>query len=208
MYARLIMDVGADAVAQTAYDMGIQTSLGDEPNPAIALGGLSTGVSPMEMAMAYATLATGGEALSSSVGFGEEQAAFPVTIVRVTDSEGRVLDQNEVVRTRVIDPATAAMATTCLEGVIEHGTGTAAAIGRPAAGKTGTTQNYRDAWFVGYTPEIVTAVWVGYPTEQKAMTDVHGIKVTGGSFPAEIWAAYMKEAVKNIPSLRFSPSRL
>ena len=199
VYARLIMDVGADAVAQTAYDMGIQTSLGDEPNPAIALGGLSTGVSPLEMAMAYATLATGGEALSSSVRFGEEQAAFPVAIVRVTDSEGRVLDQNEVVRTRVIDPATAAMATTCLEGVIEHGTGTAAAIGRPAAGKTGTTQNYRDAWFVGYTPEIVTAVWVGYPTEQKAMTDVHGIKVTGGSLPAEIWAAYMKEAVKNIP---------
>ena len=199
VYARLIMDVGADTVADAAYRMGIQSSLGEEPNPAIALGGLTTGVSPLEMAMAYATLASGGEALDSSVRFGTEQGTFPVAIVRVTDSEGRVLDENSVVKTRVLDPGTAAMATSCLEGVIARGTGTGADIGRPAAGKTGTTQNYRDAWFVGYTPEIVTAVWVGYPTEQKAMTDVHGIEVTGGSFPAQIWAAFMKQALKDIP---------
>ncbi len=199
VYARLVMDVGADAVAETAYSMGIQTSLGDDPNPAIALGGLTTGVSPLEMAMAYATLATGGEALSSSVRFGEEQDAFPVAIVRVTDSDGSVLDENEVVRSRVLDEDTAALATDCLRRVISEGTGTAADIGRPAAGKTGTTQNNRDAWFVGYTPEIVTAVWVGYPTEQKAMTDVHGVTVTGGSLPAQIWAAFMKQALEDVP---------
>lgn len=203
VYARLIMAVGADAVAETAQDMGIVTSLGDEPGPAIALGGLTTGVSPLEMAMAYVTLAGGGERLSSSVAFDPEETSFPVAIVRVLDASGRVLDENEVVRTRVLDPDVAAMATSCLRTVIERGTGTAADIGRPAAGKTGTTQNYRDAWFVGYTPDIVTAVWVGYPTEQKAMTDVHGGKVTGGGLPAKIWAIFMKEAVADIPPTDF-----
>ena len=79
----------------------------------------------------------------------------------------------------------------------------AADIGRPAAGKTGTTTDYCDAWFVGYTPELVTAVWVGYPIERKPMTDVHGKKVTGGSLPAEIWAAFMKTALEGIPESDF-----
>jgi len=204
VYARLIMDLGADAVTQTAYDMGITTSLGEDPNPAIALGGLTNGVSPLEMAVAYATLASGGERLTSEVVFDPAKTASPVTIVRVTDSDGNVLDDNAAVRVRVLDPGVAALATTCLQTVITSGTGTAAAIGRPAAGKTGTTQNYRDAWFVGYTPELVTAVWVGYPTDQKEMTDVHGIKVTGGSFPARIWAAFMKAALTNTPVSDFA----
>lgn len=204
VYARLIMEVGADAVAQTAYTMGIQTTLGDDPNPAIALGGLHEGVSVMEMALAYATLAAEGESLSSSVDFSGDGLASPVIIVRVVDAEGRILDQNEAVRTGALDPALAAVATSCLEAVISDGTGTAAAIGRPAAGKTGTTSDYRDAWFVGYTPEIVTAVWVGYPTEQKGMTDVHGGKVTGGSLPAQIWAAYMDHAAARLPVTQFA----
>ena len=208
VYARLVMDVGADAVAETAYRMGIQTSLGEDPNPAIALGGLTNGVSPMEMAMAYSTLASGGEALDSSVDFAGDEGAFPVAIVRVTDSEGTVLDENQAVRTQVLDPEVAVTATSCLERVITEGTGSAADIGRPAAGKTGTTQNYRDAWFVGYTPELVTAVWVGYPSEQKAMTDVHGIQVSGGSFPAQIWAAFMKKALEDVPVTDFPSSSL
>ncbi len=204
VYARLIMDVGAKPVADTAYAMGIQTSLGQDPNPAIALGGLTTGVSPLEMAMAYTTLATGGERLSETVPFNPSSTAFPIVIDRVTDANGEVLDQNAISRTRVLDSGVASIVTSCLEGVITDGTGTAATIGRAAAGKTGTTSNYRDAWFVGYTPEIVTAVWVGYAAEQKAMTDVHGIKVTGGSFPAKIWATFMKQAVKDIPKSQFS----
>ena len=204
VYSRLIMDVGAEAVAQTAYDMGIQTNLGQEPNPAIALGGLTTGVSPLEMAMAYATLATGGERLSATVPFNPSSSSFPIVIDRVTDSTGEVLDQNGVTRTRVLDDGVAALVTSCLQGVISGGTGTAADIGRAAAGKTGTTSNYRDAWFVGYTPDIVTVVWVGYPDEQKAMTDVHGIKVTGGSLPAKIWAAFMKAALKEVPESQFA----
>jgi penicillin-binding protein 1A len=203
VYARLIMDLGAGKVAQTAYDMGITTSLGTEPNPAIALGGLTTGVSPLEMAMAYATLATGGERLEAQPAFDESDPAYPVTIVRVTDADGKELDESAVARTRVLDPDVAAMATSCLERVITSGTGTAADIGRPAAGKTGTTTDYCDAWFVGYTPDLVTAVWVGYPTERKPMTDVHGKKVTGGSLPAQIWAAFMKTAVAELPESDF-----
>ncbi len=206
VYARLIMDLGADSVAQTAREMGITTSLGDDPNPAIALGGLTTGVSPLEMAMAYATLATGGERLSQEIDFDPEETGRPITIVRVTDSEGTILDQNSAVRTRVLDAGLASMATACLELVVTSGTGTAADIGRPAAGKTGTTQNYADAWFVGYTPELVTAVWVGYPSDQKPMTDVHGIRVTGGSLPAQIWAAFMKKALEDVPVSDFLSS--
>jgi penicillin-binding protein 1A len=204
VYARLIMDLGADKVAATAYDMGITTSLGDPPNPAIALGGLETGVSPLEMAMAYATLATGGERLSSGIAFVPTQAGYPVTIVRVTDAEGNLIDENSVARTRVLDSGLAAVATSCLEQVITSGTGTAADIGRPAAGKTGTTQNYADAWFVGYTPDLVTAVWVGYPSAQKPMTNVHGAKVTGGSLPAQIWSSFMKKVLAGAPVSEFS----
>ncbi|MCL4367664.1 MAG: PBP1A family penicillin-binding protein [Actinobacteria bacterium] len=204
VYARLVMDVGPEAVAKTANDMGIQTSFGQNPNPAIALGGLTTGVSPLEMAMAYATLATGGERLTATVPFNPTSTSFPVVIDRVTDSTGKVLDKNSIKRTPTLDSGIAAVVTSILEGVITDGTGTAAQIGRPAAGKTGTTSNYRDAWFVGYTPDIVTAVWVGYSDEQKAMTNVHGIRVTGGSFPAKIWAAFMKQAVKSIPASDFA----
>ncbi|MFH1833855.1 MAG: PBP1A family penicillin-binding protein, partial [bacterium] len=181
VYARLIMEVGAAEVAKTAYEMGIVTSMGPEPNPAIALGGLTTGVSPLEMAMAYATLATGGERLSSLVTFDQSKTVFPVTIVRVTDSEGGILDQNAMERVRVLDGGLTAIVTSILQEVITSGTGTAADIDRPAAGKTGTTQDHRDAWFVGYTPELVTAVWVGYPDEQESMTNVRGLAVTGGS---------------------------
>ncbi len=193
LYARLMMDVGPENVVDTAHRMGIETQLA--PNPAIALGGLTTGVTPLEMAQAYGTLATGGNRLSGSVVFDPDHPQYPITITRVLGPQGELIDENRLVSTPVVDPRIAYTATEILKGVIDHGTGEAADIGRPAAGKTGTTQQYRDAWFVGYTPDLVTAVWVGYPDEQKEMTDVHGIKVSGGTFPARIWAAYMKEAL-------------
>ncbi len=204
VYARLIMDLGPAAVASTAKAMGIVTALGNPPNPAIALGGLTIGVSPLEMAMAYATLASGGKRLSNATVFDPSQASYPVTIVRVTDSAGKVLDESKPTWTQVLDPGLVSLTTSILQKVITEGTGTAADIGRPAAGKTGTTTDYRDAWFVGYTPDMVTAVWVGYPTEQKAMTDVHGGAVTGGSLPAKIWAMYMKEALDGTPKTDFA----
>ena len=181
VFAQLILDVGADRVAQTAQRMGITSDI--VPVPAIALGGLERGVSPLEMASAYGSLANGGE------------HAAPVSILEVRDLEGTVLFASEPTVERVVDADVAYLTTDLLTGVITRGTGRAAAIGRPAAGKTGTTQAYRDAWFVGYTPDVACAVWVGYPEEQREMDSVHGRRVTGGSFPAEIWAAFMKRAL-------------
>lgn len=201
VFARLIMDVGPESVVETARELGVDTPL--NPVPAIALGGLTQGVSPLEMATAYGTLATQGNRLQGSLAFDPERPRFPVGIVRVESAEGQLVDENDVVRTRVLDPALAYQTTSILTEVVARGTGTAADIGRPAAGKTGTTQEYRDAWFVGYTPQFVTAVWVGYPHEQTEMTDVHGQKVTGGSFPAQIWASYMRAIHEGIEPTDF-----
>lgn len=189
VYAQLIMKFGAEKVVETAKDLGITTKV--EPVPAIALGGLRTGVSPLEMANAYATLAAGGN------------RAKVLSISSVEGPDGKVIAENTPKTTRAIAQDVAFLTTDMLRGVITRGTGRAAGIGRPAAGKTGTTQEYRDAWFVGYTPDIATAVWVGYPDSQKEMKSVHGRVVTGGSFPAQIWASFMKTAHKSIDERSF-----
>lgn len=189
VFARLIVEVGADNVAKMARRMGIKSPV--EPYPAIALGGLERGVSPMDMATAYGTLANKGRHVE------------PTPIIKVTDSKGQILYQHKVKEEIVVSEETAFMVTSILEDVIKYGTGTKASIGRPAAGKTGTTQSYRDAWFVGYTPDLVTAVWVGHPKGQIEMRNVHGIKVTGGSFPASIWGRFMKAATKNMTLAKF-----
>jgi penicillin-binding protein 1A len=201
-FARLIMEVGPGRVVETAHSMGIASPV--DPHPAIALGGLTHGVTPLEMAMAYCTLATGGELIYGSVVFDEETPVAPISIVRVEMANGTLLDENRPVRTRVLEPRVAYLVTDSLTHVITAGTGKAADIGRPAAGKTGTTQAYRDAWFVGYTPDLATAVWMGYPKEQKPMTNVHGITVTGGTFPAEMWATFMVAALRGTPATAFT----
>ncbi len=176
VYARLIMDVGPQNVVDMAKRMGIVTPL--EPYPAIALGGLKTGVTPLEMASAYGTLANQGVHIK------------PTPVIKIMDSSGKVIEKNRNVKRSAMDPSVAYMVTDILQDVISYGTGTRARIGRPAAGKTGTTQNYRDAWFAGYTPDLVAAVWVGHPKAQISMLRVHGIRVAGGTFPAQIWARF------------------
>jgi membrane peptidoglycan carboxypeptidase len=109
---------------------------------------------------------------------------------------GKTLFQAKPKIDEALDPAVAYLTTDILKGVITNGTGTGADIGRPAAGKTGTTQEYRDAWFVGYTPQLAAAVWMGFPAAQTEMSDVHGRQVTGGSFPADIWSKFMRAALK------------
>jgi membrane peptidoglycan carboxypeptidase len=121
----------------------------------------------------------------------------------VKDADGKGLLEASPKTKEVLDPAVAYLATDMLKGVIKRGTGRSAEIGRPAAGKTGTTQQYRDAWFVGYTPDLVTAVWVGYPEAQREMTSVHGRNVTGGSLPADIWARFMKAALADTEPTAF-----
>ena len=195
VFAQLVLKVGADNVVGTAKDMGIVTKI--TPVPAVALGGMAEGVTPLEMASAYATLADGG------------MHAEPVGILKVTDKDGKDLFKADATAKRAIDAAVAYLTTDILKGVIQHGTGSAASIGRPAAGKTGTTQNNADAWFCGYTPDLACSVWVGYADSQKPMTSVHGIRVTGGSFPARIWAAFMKSALAGQPETQFKrPSGL
>ncbi len=182
VYARLIMQVGPEDVVTTAQKMGITSPL--EPNPAIALGGLSKGVSPLEMASAYGTIANRGIRIE------------PTGIVQVTDTEGKVLYEPEQARAQAIPEQVAVQEALMLHDVVEFGTATAARIpGVWAAGKTGTTQSYRDAWFIGYAEDISCSVWVGYREGQVDMTSVHGIKVTGGSFPAQIWKAFMQPSV-------------
>lgn len=182
VYARLIIRVGADKVVQTAKQMGIETTI--EPNPAIALGGLTQGVTPLEMASAYGTIASGGERHP------------PVVITKVTDDSGEVVMQPDPQPSRVLAESLAVEVSKILHEVVTRGTGVRADIGEWAAGKTGTTQSYRDAWFVGYSGDLVTSVWVGYPQGQVDMLDVHGRRVSGGTYPAEIWAAFMRKAVR------------
>jgi penicillin-binding protein 1A len=188
VYARVALQIGAGAVARQAHLMGVSSEL--HPVPAIALG--AEGVSVLDMASAYATLANNGTAITST------------TIKSVGLSGGGVLEPRQEVATDVVAPGNAYLLTQVLEDVIDRGTGTAADIGRPAAGKTGTTNDYADAWFVGYTPELVAAVWVGYPRGSVPMTSVHGIRVSGGTFPAMIWRSFMLEALAGEPVRGFT----
>ena len=208
VFARLVTEVGADAVAKTAADMGIASSLGDPVSPAVALAGPPAGATPLEMVMAYATLAAGGERLSARVTFDPSKIDDPLSIVKVTDTDGRLVDENGALGTRVMDPGIAELATSCLQGVITNGTGRAAAIGRPSAGETGTSDDGRNAWFVGYTPDLVAAVWVGYPDGQGATGAAPGAAgpapLSGSAFPAQIWARFMMAALAGTPVSDFS----
>lgn len=121
--------------------------------------------------------------------------APPVAVLKVTDDRGAVLFGSNTKPKRAVAQAVAAQASGMLRDVVERGTGTNARIGRAVAGKTGTTQSYRDAWFIGYTGDMVAAVWVGYRQAQVDMVNVHGIKVTGGSFPAIIWGKFATTAL-------------
>ncbi|MBU2598062.1 MAG: PBP1A family penicillin-binding protein [Actinobacteria bacterium] len=189
VYAQLIMDVGPGEVARTAMDMGITTTL--EPYPSIALGG--QGVSPLDMSAAFATLANNGIYIK------------PVPITKILDPNDQIIYEHEPEEgIRVLREANAYRLTKILEQVIQRGTGVRANIGRPAAGKTGTTQEHWDAWFVGYTPDMSTAVWVGHPEENIRMERLRGLLVQGGTYPAMIWKSFMQEALKDIPVTDFT----
>src|SRR5256714_41481 len=194
VYAQLDVDVGPKNVAKTAHLLGIRTHLDGIPSE--GLGGLRLGVSPLEMSSAYATLAAGG------------MYSEPRAIRRVGFPDGKVDDLGKPKRHRVISDGIAYEATKILEMNIQRGTGTAANYGCPAAGKTGTTDNFNDAWFVGYTPSMATSVWVGYPNALTEMRSVHGIAVAGGTFPAQIWHHPMNAAPSARPAFPKPPPPL
>ena len=151
VYAQLDADLGPDTVAQTARDMGITSPL--HGYPAEGLGGLTNGVSPLEMARAYATIANGGYRVK------------PIVVRKVTFPDGHVDVLGKPTRHKVFEDGVTYEATQILEKNVQAGTGTKAQIGCPAAGKTGTVDNFTDAWFVGFTPRLVSSVWVGHPKD-------------------------------------------
>jgi penicillin-binding protein 1A len=190
VYARLTLDLGPESVAKIAHEMGIRSTL--QPVASIGLG--SNDVSVLDMASAYATLAAGGV------------YAKPMAIRKVVLPSGQEDTEagwGDPERKRVFPDGVAYQVTRILEQNMLSGTGTGAYFGRPAAGKTGTTDDHTDAWFCGYTPTLSTAVWVGYPNATIEMTNVHGIAVTGGSFPATIWNLFVSSALARTPVADF-----
>jgi penicillin-binding protein 1A len=158
----------------------------------MVLGGLRVGLTPLELAHSYVTLAHGGKRVSGSL------AAYEEGPVAYTSVEGAgIEDSNDPEAKRVVREDVAQQATQILQTVVSSGTGKSAQIGEFAAGKTGTTEHYQDALFVGFTNTLTVAVWVGYPTGGKAMEfEYHGEPVAGGTFPAEIWRDFMLRAKK------------
>jgi penicillin-binding protein 1A len=196
IYAEVGLKVGTKRIADLAHRMGITTPL--STNPAMTIGGLTVGVTPLDMAHAYETIAHNGERVSGTLA----EPGAPVGIQEVTASPGRPLpggsdrERNRVISTPVLPASVAETETTMLETVVQYGTGKAAALGQFAAGKTGTTSNYGDAWFVGWDHKFTVAVWVGFPDKLVPMTtDFEGGPVLGGTFPALIWHQFQVSAL-------------
>jgi membrane peptidoglycan carboxypeptidase len=159
--------------------INIEAATNGKVTQSIGLGGLDQGVTPVEMAGAYAVFANGG------------QRVKPHLIARIEDREGKVIYQARKASAQVLDPVVDAAMIDMMRGVVTGGTGTGAALPTwPVAGKTGTTTSNVDAWFVGYTPVLSTAVWVGHAEGQIEMPGM-----TGGSLPASIWRSYMGEVL-------------
>jgi penicillin-binding protein 1A len=196
VYARLALDVGPANIVSMARRLGIRTSP-LQPFPSITLG--SEVVTPLEMASAYATLAAGGI------------YSKPMAITKVVLPNGKVdtdAGWGKPQRERVVSDWVAETVTKVLEQNMLYGTGRNAHISNHTdAGKTGTTDNYADAWFCGYTPHLEATVWIGYPQGEIPMLDVHGTVVSGPTFPAQIWHAYMSTAVGNRPDVAFPPAQ-
>jgi membrane peptidoglycan carboxypeptidase len=185
-YIRLGVDVGLPKVVDVAHRMGIPAKVRLLPSPSVSIGTYE--VTPLQMASAYSTLAADGVHHA------------PSFIEKVTDSSHNVDFQGADKGERVASAQNSRVVTQALQGVVQRGTGTAAALSdRPVAGKTGTTDNLANAWFVGYTPQLVTAVWMGSPAGLVPMYDVGGVNVFGGTYPARIFHDFMSSTLSGQP---------
>jgi penicillin-binding protein 1A len=214
VFAQVGIKVGTRRVARLAERMGIRTNVSH--NYAMTLGGLKEGVTPLDMAHAYETFASGGKLIYGTLSPGAdngrgEKAPGPVGIERIEHKHkgkwrpkelpsGERLVNRPRERT-VLDRAVADQVASLLQGVVRSGTGTHAQVANTVvAGKTGTTEGYGDAWFVGWTPKYTVAVWVGYPNEFKSMkTEYQGEPVAGGTFPAAIFQSFIAADLRNNP---------
>jgi penicillin-binding protein 1A len=190
LFAQLILQVGPKNAIDMAHRMGITTPL--QAVPAAVLG--SNDVQPLEMASVYGTLANRGVHVE------------PIMVTRITKANGAVLYEDVHQQSKAMDATVADTVTTVLQQVVARGTGTAAQLDRPVAGKTGTGEDYKNAWFCGYTPTLSTAVWAGYPESEVQMTPpTTSITVYGGTWPAQIWQRFMTAATAGTPAQDFAP---
>ena len=195
VFAEMGIKVGTRKIARLAERMGIRTPV--STNPAVTIGGLKTGVTALDMAHAFETLAHGGQRVGSSLVSGGGPTGIEDVQSPAPLGGGRHEERGVPVLTRVLPTSVVNTETQMLQGVIQYGTAKAAAIGQFAAGKTGTTSNYGDAWFVGWNDHYTVAVWVGYPDQLKPMkTEFNGGPVLGGTFPALIWHDFMTSAIQ------------
>lgn len=190
VYAQVMRDVGPVRVVSTAHKMGIVSPI--KAVHAVGLG--SEEVTPFEMTSAFQTLANDGLHID------------PYAVTRITDPAGQVLFEASPERTQALEQPLAARVNDILQDVMKQGTAVEARIGRPAAGKTGTSENEADAWFVGYTPELVAGVWVGFPEGRVSMTPPRTREtILGGTWPAYIWRQFMSSALADTPASQFPP---
>ncbi len=190
VYAQVMREVGPVRVVSTAHKMGIVSPI----KAVFAVGLGSEEVTPFEMASAFQTLANDGEHIE------------PHAVRRITNASGEVIFEAAPTRSRALEQPIAAQVNDILQDVMKQGTGVEARIGRPAAGKTGTSENEADAWFVGYTPDLVAAVWVGFPEGQISMTPPRTREtILGGTWPAYIWRQFMSVALADVPASQFLP---
>jgi penicillin-binding protein 1A len=192
VYAQMMAKAQPFRAVEAAHRLGITSKLNAVPS--LALG--TSEVSPLELTDMYATFAS------------EGIHHTPYFINSVTDAKGHLLFSQKPDGQPAIDSNMADTINRALQGVIQHGTGRSAQIGRPAAGKTGTTESHRDAWFAGYTPELATVVWNGYADSFRAMNNVRGIAVVGASFPATMWRLFMTRALADLPATPFAAPHL
>ncbi len=197
VFVQLALDLGMKKVVAMAHDLGIETEL--DAYPATAIGGLRIGVTPLEMASAYSTFANSGVHM---------EPYLVEEVATEKDGEEVVLESHRLKGNRALSRDEAAVTTETLRGVVEDGTASQfhdldEELGRPSAGKTGTTEKFRDAWYVGYVPQLATSVWVGYP-KPKSMVNINGLdEINGENYPLDIWSAYMSEAVGEFPEQEF-----
>lgn len=193
---KLMEQVGISPVINLAQRMGITSIMPEDRHLGFAIGGLTRGVTPLEMAEAYAVLANQGIHTE------------PFAVEKVTDASGLVLWETSSQREIVLDAATAYLVTDMLRDVVERGTGKNAAIsGRDVAGKTGTTNEFTDAWFIGYTPEMVAAVWIGNDAASQSMiyrTEDGGSVRIGSAGAAYLWGLFARNALRNVPASNFA----
>jgi penicillin-binding protein 1A len=198
VFVQLALDLGLQKVVEMVNELGIDSEV--DAYPSTAIGGLRVGVTPLEMASAYSTFANSGTHME------------PYLVQKLTkEDKGKdtLLEEHRTIGEDVLSRDEAAVVTEALRAVIERGTASYyhdldAEIGRPAAGKTGTSNRFIDAWFIGFIPQLSTSVWVGYPNERRSMVNINGLyEINGENYPLDIWSLYMQSAVQKYPIQQF-----